>query len=140
MKKRMQTFIFLWMAFGVILLKTETTQAANRVDDEANPDGAETFVIGLDDTFAPMGFRNEQGELVGFDIDLSKEVAERLDMNFIYQSIDWSVKEQELNSGNIDMIWNGYGITPEREELVQMTDPYIEDTQIIVTRAEDAPI
>lgn len=140
MKKRMQTFIFLWMAFGVILLKTETTQAANRVDDEANPDGAETFVIGLDDTFAPMGFRNEQGELVGFDIDLSKEVAERLDMHFIYQSIDWSVKEQELNSGNIDMIWNGYGITPEREELVQMTEPYIEDTQIIVTRAEDAPI
>src|SRR5699024_1031983 len=135
MKKRMQTFIFLWMAFGVILTKTETTQAANRVDDEANPDGAKTFVIGLDDTFAPMGFRNEQGELVGFDIDLSKEVAERLDMHFIYQSIDWSVKEQELNSGNIDMIWNGYGITPEREELVQMTDPYIEDTQIIVTRA-----
>src|SRR5699024_11218549 len=68
MKKRMQTFIFLWMAFGVILLRTETTQAANRVDDEANPDGAKTFVIGLDDTFAPMGFVNEQGELVGFDI------------------------------------------------------------------------
>lgn len=97
-------------------------------------------MIGLDDTFAPMGFRNEQGELVGFDIDLSAEVAERLDYRFVYQPIDWSVKEQELNSGNIDMIWNGYGVTPEREELVQMSDTYIEDTQIIVTRAEDDPI
>ena len=140
MKKWIQRLIPLFLTLGVILLKTETTQAAERSKDEANPDGSETLVIGLDDTFAPMGFRNEQGELVGFDIDLSAEVAKRLDVHFVYQSIDWSVKEQELNSGNIDMIWNGYGITPEREELVQMTDPYIEDTQIIVTRAEDDPI
>src|SRR5699024_3772262 len=140
MKKWIQRLIPLFLTLGVILLKTETTQAAERSKDEANPDGSETLVIGLDDTFAPMGFRNEQGELVGFDIDLSAEVAERLNYHFVYQSIDWSVKEQELNSGNIDMIWNGYGITPEREELVQMSDVYIEDTQIIVTRADDAPI
>lgn len=140
MKKSMKALIILFATLGVILLKTETTEAAELEDGVANPDGTETFVIGLDDTFAPMGFRNEQGELVGFDIDLSAEVAERLDYRFVYQPIDWSVKEQELNSGNIDMIWNGYGVTPEREELVQMSDTYIEDTQIIVTRAEDEPI
>jgi polar amino acid transport system substrate-binding protein len=140
MKKSMKALIILFATLGVILLKTETTEAAELEDGVANPDGTETFVIGLDDTFAPMGFRNEQGELVGFDIDLSAEVAERLDYRFVYQPIDWSVKEQELNSGNIDMIWNGYGVTPEREELVQMSDTYIEDTQIIVTRAEDDPI
>lgn len=137
MKKSIKALIILFATLGVILLKTE---AAELEDGVANPDGTETFVIGLDDTFAPMGFRNEQGELVGFDIDLSAEVAERLDYRFVYQPIDWSVKEQELNSGNIDMIWNGYGVTPEREELVQMSDTYIEDTQIIVTRAEDEPI
>lgn len=140
MKKSMKALIILFATLGVILLKTETTEAAELEEGVANPDGTETFVIGLDDTFAPMGFRNEQGELVGFDIDLSAEVAERLDYRFVYQPIDWSVKEQELNSGNIDMIWNGYGVTPEREELVQMSDTYIEDTQIIVTRAEDEPI
>ncbi|MEY8293060.1 ABC transporter permease subunit [Carnobacteriaceae bacterium 52-44] len=140
MKKSMKALIILFATLGVILLKTETTEAAELEDGVATPDGTETFVIGLDDTFAPMGFRNEQGELVGFDIDLSAEVAERLDYRFVYQPIDWSVKEQELNSGNIDMIWNGYGVTPEREELVQMSDTYIEDTQIIVTRAEDDPI
>ena len=140
MKKNMKALMILFATLGVILFKTETTEAAELEEGVANPDGTETFVIGLDDTFAPMGFRNEQGELVGFDIDLSAEVAERLDYRFVYQPIDWSVKEQELNSGNIDMIWNGYGVTPEREELVQMSDTYIEDTQIIVTRAEDDPI
>ena len=105
-----------------------------------NVQANETYTVGLDDTFAPMGFRDEQGELIGFDIDLSQAVAEELGINFEYQPIDWSVKEQELNSGNIDMIWNGYGVTPEREELVLMSDVYIEDSQLIVTRAEDGPI
>ncbi|WP_142287086.1 transporter substrate-binding domain-containing protein, partial [Bacillus sp. S1-R2T1-FB] len=114
--------------------------AAELIDGVANPDGTETYVIGLDDTFAPMGFRNDQGELVGFDIDLSAEVAERMDVRFVYQPIDWSVKEQESNAGNIDMIWNGYGVTPEREQLVLMSDTYIEDTQIVVTLADSEPI
>ena len=106
----------------------------------AGDSNKETFTIGLDDTFAPMGFRDEQGELVGFDIDLSQAVANLLGYTFEYQPIDWSVKEQELNSGNIDMIWNGYGVTPDREKLVLMSDVYIEDTQIIVTKDGTKPI
>src|SRR5690625_2772317 len=98
MKKSIKGLMILFSTLGVILFNTKITKATELSNDEANPSGTETFVIGLDDTFAPMGFRNEQGELVGFDIDLSAEVAERLDMHFIYQSIDWSVKEQELNS------------------------------------------
>lgn len=124
--------------FGLLITNLFTTTAFANGEDDVTP--KETLTIGLDDTFAPMGFRNEQGELIGFDIDLSTEVMERLGYDVIYQPIDWSVKEQELNSGNIDMIWNGYGVTPEREELVLMSDVYIEDTQIIVTRAEDDPI
>src|SRR5699024_12397666 len=105
MKKWIQRLIPLFLTLGVILLKTETTQAAERSKDEANPDGSETLVIGLDDTFAPMGFRNEQGEWVGFDIDLSAEVAKRLDVHFVYQSMDCSVWEQEPNAGTSDRIW-----------------------------------
>ena len=138
---KFKNIIFITFALiGFTLINTQSTQAAEVINSETNPEGTETYVIGLDDTFAPMGFRNEQGELVGFDIDLSAEVAERLDYHFVYQSIDWSVKEQELNAGNIDMIWNGYGITPEREEQVLMSDTYIEDTQIIVTPADSEPI
>lgn len=95
-----------------------------------------TLILGLDDTFAPMGFRDEKGELVGFDIDLSKEVAKRLDVNIEYQPIDWAMKETELNAGNIDFIWNGYSITEERKEKVNFSKPYLANSQIIVTMSD----
>ena len=94
------------------------------------------IVLGLDDTFAPMGFRDSNEELVGFDVDLAKEVFARLDLELRFQPIDWSMKETELNSGNIDMIWNGYTITDERIEKVLFSKPYIKNRQIIVTRKD----
>lgn len=94
------------------------------------------IVLGLDDTFAPMGFRDANDELVGFDVDLAKEVFARLDIELRFQPIDWSMKETELNSGNIDMIWNGYTITDERMEKVLFSKPYIKNRQIIVTKAD----
>ncbi len=94
-----------------------------------------TYVMGLDDTFAPMGFRNEKGELVGFDVDLATEVANRNGWEIKFQPIDWSMKETELNAGNIDFIWNGYTITDERKEKVNFTEPYLANAQIIVTMA-----
>ena len=71
------------------------------------------LVIGLDDTFAPMGFRDEAGELVGFDIDLAGAVAEELGVAVKFQPIDWDAKEMELSSKRIDCIWNGMSATPE---------------------------
>jgi polar amino acid transport system substrate-binding protein len=97
---------------------------------------AEELIMGLDDTFAPMGFRDEKGELVGFDVDLANEVAERIGMTIKFQPIDWSMKENELNAGNIDLIWNGYTITPERQEKVAFTKPYLENSQVIVVLAD----
>lgn len=94
------------------------------------------LIMGLDDTFAPMGFRDEKGELVGFDIDLANEVASRLDVTMKFQPIDWSMKETELNAGNIDFIWNGYTITKDRKEKVAFSKPYLENSQIIVVLAD----
>lgn len=96
----------------------------------------EKYVVGLDDTFAPMGFRDDKGELVGFDIDLSKACAEEMGIQLDYQPIDWTVKEQELETGNIDFIWNGFSITPEREEQLLMSDSYMENKQLIITMAD----
>ena len=96
----------------------------------------EELVMGLDDTFAPMGFRDEKGNLVGFDVDLANEVSERIGVTMKFQPIDWSMKETELNGGNIDLIWNGYTITAERQEKVAFTKPYLENSQIIVTMAD----
>ena len=91
------------------------------------------IIIGYDNTFVPMGYLDENGDTVGFDVDLATEAFKRLDINMKFQSIDWSMKEAELNSGNIDVIWNGYTLTEERKEKISYTDSYLDNKQIIVT-------
>ena len=128
----------------------EETQAPDQTPDTtagdseaAGSDGAEitdigydTLIIGVDDTFAPMGFLDESNELVGFDIDLARAAAERLGVTVEFQVINWDMKEQELNQGNVDLIWNGYSITDERKEQVNFTDPYLDNEQVVVTMAD----
>lgn len=97
------------------------------------------IIVGLDDTFAPMGFRNNSGELIGFDVDLAKEVGTRLGVEIKFQPIDWDSKVLELNSGTIDMIWNGLTITEARMEEMLFSDPYIANTQMIMIK-KDASI
>jgi polar amino acid transport system substrate-binding protein len=92
------------------------------------------FVMGLDDSFPPMGFRDEANEIVGYDIDLAAEVAARLGVELVSQPIDWAAKEQELNTGNIDCIWNGFTMTAEREEMLNFTLPYLDNAQVVIVR------
>lgn len=94
------------------------------------------FVLGLDDSFPPMGFRNDDDEIVGFDIDLAKEVASRLGVSFKAQPIDWDAKEMELSTGKIDCIWNGLTITAEREAALSLTKPYLNNDQVLVVRKD----
>jgi polar amino acid transport system substrate-binding protein len=98
-----------------------------------------TIIVGIDDKFAPMGFRDEKNEIVGFDIDYARAAGEKMGKKVTFQPIDWSSKESELNSGRIDMIWNGYTITDERKEKVLFTKPYLENSQVAITLA-DSPI
>lgn len=113
----------------------EEMRVVRNSEENNDADYGTDLIMGLDDTFAPMGFRDESGELVGFDIDLSKEIAERLGINISYQPIDWAMKETELQAGNIDFIWNGYSVTDERKEKVAFSDTYMENAQIIVVSA-----
>ena len=92
------------------------------------------FVLGLDDSFPPLGFRNEDNEIVGYDIDLAKEVVKRLGVTFKAQPIDWDAKEMELATGKIDCIWNGLTMTPDREAVLAFTKPYLNHDQVLVVR------
>jgi polar amino acid transport system substrate-binding protein len=96
------------------------------------------FVLGFDDAFPPMGFK-DGSDYFGFDIDLAREVADRLGVKLVLQSILWDVKEQELNTKKIDCIWNGFTITEEREKALAFTKPYMSNKQIIIVLA-DSPI
>ena len=93
------------------------------------------FIVGLDDSYPPMGFRDDKNEIVGFDIDLAKEVAKRMGVEVEFQPIDWDSKEMELNAGKIDCIWNGMTITDERIASMFFTKPYIANQQIIIVAA-----
>ena len=97
----------------------------------------EKLVIGLDDDFAPMGFHNAQNELVGFDVDLAKETAKRMDVEFEFKPIDWDKKKDALISGDVDLIWNGLDITEERKEYMIFTRPYMDDRQIFLVRKDN---
>ena len=94
------------------------------------------IVVGLDDTFAPMGFRDGDGNLIGFDIDLATAVAEKMGYEVEFKPIDWDAKEMELEAGTIDCIWNGMSVTPERQENMQLTNKYLNNKIVVMTLAD----
>jgi polar amino acid transport system substrate-binding protein len=95
-----------------------------------------TLVLGLDDSFPPMGFRDESNQIVGYDIDVAREVAKRLGVKLAPQAIDWNAKEAELGTGKIDCIWNGFTITAEREKAMLFSKPYLRNAQVVVVRKD----
>jgi len=112
--------ILLVMAMTILMCSMEKIDKKETKNEDKLP---QKVVIGLDDTFAPMGFKNEKGELIGFDIDLAKAVAKIMD----------------LNSGNIDLIWNGLTITPDRAKETEISKAYLSNNQIIIVNI-DSPI
>lgn len=100
---------------------------------------AKKVVVGLDDNFPPMGFRDEKNQLVGFDIDMAKEATRRLGVEVEFKPIDWSAKEAELNGKRVDVLWNGLTITEERKKNIAFTAPYMANHQIILVAA-NSPI
>lgn len=98
-------------------------------------DSQKKLVIGLDDNFAPMGFRNDKNEIVGFDIDLAREACKRLNMEVEFKPIDWGAKEAEMKSKRIDAIWNCFTVNEEREKAYGLSEPYIVNAQLLVVPA-----
>lgn len=93
-------------------------------------DSRETIIVGFDES--PLGYRNERGEIVGFEIDLAREAINRAGAKPEFKIIHWNEKEMELNSHKIDMIWNGMDITPERQEIMLFSKPYMDNRRVIV--------
>lgn len=96
------------------------------------------IVAGMDDTFAPMGFRDDSGKIVGFDIDMAEAVSKEIGVPIEFKPIDWASKETELNSGRIDCIWNGFTMTPERIKKLAFTKPYMDNIQVYAVLNDSA--
>ncbi|MBR2284407.1 MAG: amino acid ABC transporter substrate-binding protein [Ruminococcus sp.] len=90
------------------------------------------LILGLDASFPPMGFTDESNEIIGFDIDVAQEVCDRMGVELVKQPINWDTKEQDLNVGRIDCIWNGMSINASRQEQMNLSDPYMKNEMIFV--------
>lgn len=110
------------------------TYRANHEDTWSRIKKRGTLKIGVDDSFVPMDFRKRNGQLVGYDVDLSRAVCKVLGIKADFQSIDWSMKETELKNGTIDCIWNGYTATPSRLKRIAFSRVYELSGQSLVVR------
>ena len=114
------------------------SQAEETTAEEAKTTDGGTLSVGFDQDFPPMGFVGDDGEYTGFDLELAQEVAKRLGLEYKAQPIAWDSKDMELESGNIDCIWNGFTMTG-REDDYTWTEPYMANQQVFVV-ANDSDI
>lgn len=134
--KKFKYWLLLLLILPVMLLSgcENVTQRANTQDTWKQIQRRGKVVIGLDDSFVPMGFREKNGKLVGYDIDLAKAVFKQYGIKVDFQTIDWSMKETELKNGTIDLLWNGYSVTPQRAKKVAFSRVYLLNKQVLVTK------
>lgn len=130
MKKRTLALLgVMVLAIGMLAGCGEKETAGNAQSEDDN-----TFVVGFDASFPPYGYRDDNGEYVGFDLDLAAEVCERNDWELVKQPIDWDARDFELSSGAIDCIWNGFTING-RENLYTWSEPYVDNSQVFAVAA-----
>lgn len=119
-------------------IEAAESQAEETTAEEAKTTDGGTLIVGFDQDFPPMGFVGDDGEYTGFDLELTQEVAKRLGLEYKAQPIAWDSKDMELESGNIDCIWNGFTMTG-REDDYTWTEPYMANQQVFVV-ANDSDI
>lgn len=128
MKQRKQMawlMILVFVISGIIPL----TARAEKENDE------NIFIVGFDAEFPPYGYKDDNGEYVGFDLDLAAEVCKRRGWTLVKQPIDWDSKDMELNSGSIDCIWNGFTMNG-RETDYTWSVPYIDNSQVVIVKSD----
>ena len=99
---------------------------------------SKTLTVGFDAEYPPFGYKDDNGEYVGFDLDLAQEVCDNLGWELVKKPINWDSKDMELNSGSIDCIWNGFTMNG-REDDYTFSEPYVDNSQVIVV-ADDSGI
>lgn len=110
------------------------TTRANTQDTWSRIQRRKRVIVGLDDSFVPMGYRQKDGKLVGYDVDLARAVFKQYGIKVDFQPIDWSMKETELKNGTIDLLWNGYSVNPDRKKKVAFSRYYLKNRQVLVTK------
>ena len=138
------------MSLSIVACGSE--EATNNTTEQASTEGSEavtddsdleyikgkgTLIVGITD-FAPMDYKDDNGEWIGYDADLAKKVAESLGVEVEFVEIDWDNKILELQNKSIDVVWNGMTLTPEVTNAMECTDPYLNNAQVVVVSSNKA--
>ena len=116
---------------------TASSAAADADSDMAYVKDKGTLVVGMTD-FAPMDYRDDSGEWIGFDADMAKAFAEYLGVDVEFLEINWDNKLMELDTKGIDAVWNGMTITDEVTNGASVSEPYCNNGQVVVVSADKA--
>ena len=125
----------LFMLIASMMVMAMVVAGCGGGDKKAAPEkkaAGQKIVIGLDDNFAPMGFRDKDNKIVGLDIDLAREACKRAGLTPEFKPIDWNAKEAEIKSKRIDAIWNCFTVNPDRQKTYGLSKPYLNNSQMIV--------
>ena len=114
-----------------------TEEEVGMMDDVAYIQQKGSLIVGITD-FAPMDYKNDKGEWIGFDADVAKKVAESLGVEIEFIEIDWDNKILELQNKSIDVVWNGMTLTDEVANAMECSKPYCNNAQVVVLKKEDA--
>ena len=95
------------------------------------------LVVGITD-FAPMDYKDENGEWIGFDAEMARGFAENLGVKVEFVEIDWDNKILELDGKTIDCVWNGMTLTDEVKSAMETSNAYCNNAQVVIVKAEDA--
>ena len=122
-----------WQAAEAVKTQTSAKKETKTEDSKDKENSDKQFIVGFDAEYPPYGYKDDNGEYVGFDLDLAQEVCARNGWELVKQPIDWDSKDMELNSGSIDCIWNGFTMTG-REDDYTWSKPYVDNSIVVVVK------
>ena len=135
MKKKILAMV---MAVAMVMSMTGCGKSASSADSDLSYiKDKGTLIVGITD-FAPMDYKDDNGNWIGFDADMASKVAESLGVKVEFVEIDWDNKILELQNKSIDVVWNGMTLTSEVTSAMECTKPYLNNAQVVVVPAADA--
>ena len=129
MKRIFAMILVLMLCLGMAAVAEES--------DLAYVQGNGKLVVGITD-FAPMDYKDESGEWVGFDADMAKAFAESLGVDVEFIEIDWDNKIMELDNKSIDVVWNGMTLTEDVQAAMECSNAYANNAQVVIVPADKA--
>lgn len=138
MRKPTVRTVALWVSLGLLWALAACSPNSQEGAQNTSPQktlALNKIVVGVDENFPPMSFRNDKNELTGFDVEMAHEAAKRLGVPIELKPIDWIAKESALSGKQVDMLWSGLAVTEERKKSMAFTAPYLQNHQIVVVAA-----